>query len=242
MAKSLSKFKAFIYYVLAESPVASLLGRMLWSPVPTWHGPFYASRNCRANTKSTLLFGLYELAERKLIQRHLPPDHDCVELGASMGVVSRCIARRLGPGRSLLMVEPAPDNFEVLQLNTKHVSFKELDVHLINRALSYASDVVHLDTSAGSLGGRVSEGDLGHSVAVESVRLDALVPEPPYSIVMDVEGAEFELMRHADLRGCCCLIVELHGDTDANQEFVRWVDSEGLRMVERKHQVWCFVR
>ena len=57
----------------------------------------------------TLVFwGIYETAELRLIERHLPRDIDVIELGGSIGVIAAQIAGHLIPGTRLISVEANP--------------------------------------------------------------------------------------------------------------------------------------
>lgn len=53
-----------------------------------------------------LMRGGYERAERKLISRLIRPGDAVIELGASLGIISTMLARKVGPGGSVVSVEP----------------------------------------------------------------------------------------------------------------------------------------
>ena len=66
---------------------------------------------------NALLRGKYESEEAALIAKHLPADLPVIELGGSLGVVSRLIRSRLAPGTRHLVVEANPDLIEACSRN-----------------------------------------------------------------------------------------------------------------------------
>jgi len=56
-------------------------------------------------TRRRLMRGSYETAERELVQQHIKPGDQVLELGASAGVVTCFLSRQIGPKGRLVCVE-----------------------------------------------------------------------------------------------------------------------------------------
>ena len=67
--------------------------------------------------KSTLWFGLHELEERALLDRHLPCDLPLVELGGGLGVVACLSNRKLARPEQHIVVEALPSMAALLERN-----------------------------------------------------------------------------------------------------------------------------
>jgi len=75
-------------------------------------------RKARADTITAIVYGVYEYPERVLIGRWLPTDMDCVELGCSIGDISRVVLSKLEPDYLLVAVEASQELLDLAE--TKH--------------------------------------------------------------------------------------------------------------------------
>ncbi|MCV0397599.1 MAG: hypothetical protein K5872_20515 [Rhizobiaceae bacterium] len=66
---------------------------------------------------NALIRGKYERDEAALILKHLPSDQPVIELGGSLGVVSKLAASRLAPGTPHLIVEANEDLLPACRAN-----------------------------------------------------------------------------------------------------------------------------
>ena len=169
-----------------------------WPAEVTVDGARIRIRDSRlsASARRRLMSGGYESAERALVRCVVPPGARVVELGASAGVLSSILGRRVGPGGALLCVEPdaslAGEFRAQLALNGLEATL----VHALGCPLWAATTPpewagLGFDGGTGSsLDGRARAG-AGGSVPWRTLRelCEANAFEPD-TLVIDVEGGE----------------------------------------------------
>lgn len=224
--------------VLCSAPVGRVVGRVL--------GHRFRSGDCRIatdtrlvgpRTEAALFWGLYESAELRFVRQHLRRDLDVVELGASIGVVSSCIARKLEPGRRLVCVEANPGLLGLLAENLR-ANAPTRDVSLRHGAIAYdrppGSDVP-LALGETNVASRLAGSQGGPSTRIAQVpalTLGQVLRDEcygRYTLVSDVEGAEAEILLRdgAALRTCAQILIELH-DTQVGGRQLGIADLLGL--------------
>ena len=189
------------------------IGRVFNQRVPS-RGLRIDTRELAPSIKSQLLFRTYESAEIRAVQRHLRPDLEVIELGASVGVLSCHIRRTLEPRRHLYCVEAnefaakmIPVNLELNGLNHNVVVF--------HAAIAYGSGHGQFQPGETTISGRVTEGLPSASVSVPTVTLSTLIRDfsiGEYALVCDIEGSEWEMIAEeiSAFRDCAQIIIELH--------------------------------
>lgn len=196
--------------------------------------------------------GKYEQDERRAIERHMPADLPVIELGGSLGIISRFIASRLADTTAHVVVEANPDLVAICEANARRAA-RSGPVTLVHKALSYDGPRVAFLASDDFLSNRIASGSPGHAVEVETCALPELVAlagaEDGYCLIADIEGAEFDLFRHdrEALAGCRIAIVEIHpaifeDDDRTEAEFWELVSAAGMRQVERTANVCVLKR
>jgi FkbM family methyltransferase len=163
---------------------------------------------------ASIFFNLYERAERHFVERTLPVDLDVVELGGSLGVVTRTILRKLEPTRRLVTVEADPRLAK--GLSTALASFCDSGRLIIeNAAVDYDSSAqqTRFSPSESNLGG--SLGDTRRSVEVTRTTLSDLLSRhqiDAFSLVCDIEGAEAGLLFQDGeaMARCRNVVIETH--------------------------------
>lgn len=187
--------------------------------------------------KASLFWGFYESAEIRFVQRHLPVDLDVVELGASLGVVSSHIARRLGPGRRLICVEP---NAALRPLAERNVSLNAKGIALtqVTGAVAYDAPTVRFAVARRNIDSQIAD-DLD-GVEVPAVQLGRLLAEQgvgDFTLVSDIEGAEAAVLAEDGpaLARCRLIIAELHATAHAG------CDVSVVALVARLHQLGFIV-
>lgn len=244
----LQRFRGWVYRVLTRGAFAQCVGRLFrknripkigyFITVPASSGP---------EIKSSIFFGMYEFAERKLIKKFLPPNLDCVELGASIGVVSREILQIIGKDKRLIAVEAMPDLCEILKTNINSQNL-ENRARIVQGAIAYGSDFIDFRIgSEHNAGGVAKENDDVEAVRVPTTSLTTIVGDlagKPYSLVMDIEGAEHDLIKNCRgaLGACQYIIAEVHGSDRDTSEFVEEIQRIGFNVAASKHTVWVFSR
>jgi FkbM family methyltransferase len=162
--------------------------------------------------KASLYWGFYESAEIRFVQRYLPADLDVVELGASIGVVSAHIARRLAKGRRLLCVEPNPGLHGLVERNVG-LNASGVALRMVHGAVAYGGSSVRFAVARKNIDSRIAVD--GDGVHVPAVRLGALLQQEglgDYALVSDIEGGEAALLAEdgGALARCRLVIAELH--------------------------------
>jgi FkbM family methyltransferase len=176
----------------------------------------------------------YELPERQLILKHLPPDSRVLELGGCIGVVSCLVNSLLTDRRAHVVVEANPFLIPFLERN-RDVNGAEFSVEhcVVTRAteavLSLAAD---MDSS--------KAGDHGLAVPTRTCEnIEARYQLSFDTLVMDIEGAESEFIKENKLlfHKIKLIVVEFHPSIigAAETEALRKVLVEyGLTKVDQK--------
>jgi len=99
------------------------------------------------------------------------------------------------------------------------------------------------------IGNRISDDQQSESVSVQTMNLTRLCEGlERYSLIMDIEGAEFDILRNdaAALSGCELAIIEVHPQHFSDQDgytvadFVALVQDAGMQHVETIDDVLAF--
>ncbi len=123
----------------------------------------------------------------------------CVfDAGANIGYYTLLAARAVGPSGRVYAFEPEPGNYSLLSRNVAENGFT--NVQLLNAAVSDRAGTARLHLDLANLGAHSFEAGSvptpsGHSVEVETVRLDDFVQEARafeagVLVKVDVQGAE----------------------------------------------------
>jgi FkbM family methyltransferase len=159
--------------------------------------------------------GVYDLPLTEALWRLIEPGELVVDVGANLGYVSSLMARKVGPGGTLLCFEPHPDLFAELQANIGHwkselgsafPTLRSFAAALSDSHQSTANLVVPADFASNAglsyLGRPKSSTD--RSIPVKVCRLDEVIDA--YTNVgvlkIDTEGHEESV-----LKGCIGMLV-----------------------------------
>ncbi|TDX88135.1 FkbM family methyltransferase [Neorhizobium sp. R1-B] len=150
----------------------------------------------------------YEDTERNILLQVLKPGTKVVEIGTGMGFIALLASKICGP-HNVVTFEANPkveslirDNFALNNMSpTLHMRAVTKD----GRDLSFHAADSIIASSA------FDRGVPGERVLVKSEPFDAVLNAlNPDVLIMDVEGAEYELLRTEDLKSITDIIVELH--------------------------------
>lgn len=221
-------------------------------PVFDYHGlPVTVSREAGLSAMNALLKGKYERDEAALIVRHLPPDLPVIELGGSLGVVSRLIRSRLKPDTPHVVVEANADLIETCTMNAQAGAAPGATT-VIEAALHHGGPVARFRIGGDIHSNAVDRGDGGGVVReVPAVTLAELVNRlgspGAFALVCDIEGAEFEMFEKDGeaLSRAAVAIVELHPRAYASAgtheaDLIAAARRAGLAPVERSADVVVF--
>jgi FkbM family methyltransferase len=169
------------------------------------------------NVTKGLRDGSYEGPERRMIAKWLAKDLPVVELGGSYGIISHCIRKHIAADQRLVIVEANPTLLPVCAANVGLAGSAPC-TRIIGAAIAYGDGpTVRFAVSEGMHDSRLaSDRDMDHVVEVPAITLGSLLRTEaiagPYSLVCDIEGAEFDVLLHdkAALANCVCIVLELH--------------------------------
>lgn len=176
-----------------------------------------------------------------MIKKHLIPSIPCIEFGASIGYISNVILSKIESTKSIVLVEASPENITALEANVG----SNRRVEVVNSAISYNGNSVLFSVGKNNLSGKILDlsGSSKNSIQVRALKLCEIpLSESRYSLVMDIEGAEYELIGDESIQNCMCIIAELHGVKEQKQAFINYLDLIGLKLVDEKHSVYVFKR
>lgn len=189
------------------------------------HGPGYRYHGLSVDIpdemafafKRQLMQGEYEEPERRLVDRYLDPAVPAIELGGSLGILSAYVGHKLAPSTPYRVIEANPHIVEICRNNANR-SRQGQPVEVVNAAVAYGSDTVSFAASPNVHISRVASGTSQGNVTVPATTLarevDTLSGGGPYSLVMDIEGMEWDVFENEPevLSRCAVAIVEFHPD------------------------------
>ncbi|MCI0539114.1 MAG: FkbM family methyltransferase [Verrucomicrobiales bacterium] len=138
--------------------------------------------------------GTYELRKQRRLSAEISPGQVVYDIGANVGFYTMLAAVRVGRTGRVFAFEPAPANLELLG---RHIALNRLEqARVFPCALGAATGTSSFETSNNSFEGRLAPtGTL--TVGVET--LDHLLAggeiAPAHVVKVDVEGAEFDVLR-----------------------------------------------
>jgi FkbM family methyltransferase len=151
--------------------------------------------------------GNYEFAERKLLLSILQADDRVLEVGAGIGVLGLIAARVCG-ARNVLSYEPNPKTIPLIKANH---TLNNLYPGVREKAITAEGGSITFFRTENIISSSLIECDLSEAITVGSDRInDAIAEFRPTVLVMDVEGAEVDLLPAADLSTLRALVIETH--------------------------------
>ena len=182
---------------------------------------------------ATYWFDDYEAPEREFCARFIRPTDRVCELGGCLGIVSMIINRRLISPELHLVVEANPFLIPFLEKNRQR---NQGHFRVLHAAVGDGSPL-SLDVSKGVLTStQASGGALARTEKVPGCTLESLCSQNgPFDVlVMDVEGAEQQVLRGEAWRLMRLIIVEWHPTLigqDVFQQGQEALRSAGFRCV-----------
>jgi FkbM family methyltransferase len=239
-------FRGFAYWLLTKGPLGTITGTLLRGRAFDRLGPVATPQGAKADTISAIIYGIYEYPERLLVSRWLPSDIDCVELGCSIGVISRVILSKLKPPCRLIAVEASRDLLGLTRKNIESAGFVSRFT-TIHRAVHYEEESVAFANHTDHIRGQVARSGHNNGMETPCVTLKQIIQGNNvgiFSLVMDIEGSEFDLVAKdsESLAACQAIITELHGSEDAIDDLADKLRSCGFTLAEAKHSVFAFIR
>ena len=184
----------------------SILGRILRLPLrlipknwimPIIQGQLRGKKWIVGSGEHGYWLGSYEMNKRLAFEKMIQPGFVVYDIGANVGYFTLLAAVLTGEKGQVYAFEPLPRNIEFLK---KHISLNNLsNVEVIQAAVSDHSGEALFEFGASTAMGHLSPtGDL----RIKMVSLDRMIANgnlfAPDVIKIDVEGAEYEVLRGAE--------------------------------------------
>ena len=207
--------------------------------------------DCSFNIKYALIRKKYESNERRLILKYIEPSLPVIELGGSLGIVSKLISSILDNKAKHIIVEANPNIIDACKINAlierrKHSTF------IVNRAIAYGREKVNFYISDNEVCSKIVN-DGSHNSEIETTNLSKLVKKyidnTEYVLVMDIEGGEVDVFINDNevLKKCSFAIVEIHPEIFLKRKlsinnFFDLVKKTGLNLIDSDGDVYVFSR
>ena len=160
------------------------------------------------NVSTAIIKGSYELPERQLVRATIRNGDRVIEVGSGVGVVGLLCNKLAGAG-NVLSFEA---NSTLASIIAANYALNNITPRIRLRAVTIDGAPISFYRNSNIISSSVFDRGLeAENVTVESEALDQVLNEERADVlVMDVEGAEIELLTTADLSGVREIIVELH--------------------------------
>lgn len=237
---------------LLAGPLAGRILRRFHGRTIAHRGAMITIANPRVEdrTVAQLFWRIYERAEADQIAKYLPANMDVIELGASAGVNTVNIARVLDKARRLIACEADPDLCELARENLKLNKLDER-VEVIHAAVAYDTSSVQFARGNSSLAGRIAGSNCEEHLSVPAITVSELAQKgglDKFNLVMDIEGAEWEVITSdLALDKCERIIAELH-ETKRREldisvhDLVSVLQGRGFSVLNRDGACYVFAR
>jgi FkbM family methyltransferase len=192
--------------------------------------------------------GHYEGTEVEMACGLVRPGDCVLELGAGLGVVSASIRHKTDAGR-IVCFEANPRLIPYIQ--RVHALSDAAGIELRNAVVLPAPDSdtiafhLHEDMWASALSDAAADNAV-ETVLVATERLSDVFSEiAPDVLVMDIEGAETDILEAEDLGSVKRMVVELHPDRYGPSGLSRAlaaIDMHGFKHTEHNRTVYAFQR
>lgn len=194
----------------------------------------------------------YEAAERDLIKTHMRSDLPVIELGGCLGLVSVFISDHLDIEVDHIIVEANPALIDACRKNAT-TERRRPQTDIIHNAIAYDAAHVQFHASSNAHSSRLGDADRPGNIRVPACTLSNVVgkltSESDYTLVCDIEGAEFDMFAkdQTALQSCALALVEVHPDVFESQgrtlkQFLEHVRDAGFRQIDRVDNVYAFER
>jgi tetratricopeptide (TPR) repeat protein len=177
--------------------------------------------------------GVYEAAERDILEALLAPGDRLLELGAGCGYLATVAAKKLGSG-SVVTVEADPEMAPTIQ---KTFEVNEVSPLLIVGAVGKDSSPKTVERAPDFWSTKTRPGGETPGLAFGAL----LRAHSPTVLAIDIEGGEAELCGEALPEGVRAVLIEAHGQ-QLDDDVTRWLVSEGYRVTRAEKRTLLFQR
>lgn len=152
-----------------------------------------------------------------------------IDCGSNIGLAILYLTRQY-PDARIIAFEPDSANFSFLQKNIAANNLVNVELH---KEAVWKEDTTLQFASEGTLGSRINQDGAGQdTISVKATRLKNLLDRPVDFLKMDIEGAEYEVLKDCadSLRHVDNLFIEFHGYFNKMHEL-----TEILQIVQDNH-------
>ena len=178
------------------------------------HHPLFGKRFCYINGYD-FLHSLHEIFLDQVYKIDLGEKPVIIDCGANIGL-SLLYFKRKHPDAHVIAFEPDNTNYDLISNNIKTYGLSNVDLR--KEAVWSKNEVLHFK-SVNSLGSMITKEMGNDTYEVKAVRLKDILPEKVGLLKMDIEGAEYEVIK--DIEDSLCnidnMFIEYHGSFD-NQD------------------------
>jgi FkbM family methyltransferase len=169
-------------------------------PAPGMPGKFlYVRAEDGGVAHQLIMYREYEPYESKLVREYLKPGMTVYNIGANLGYYALLASECVGPSGEVLAFEPALENLELLRRTVAEDGCT--NVEIFPMAVSEEAGVANLAISTTNSGDhRLTEIEGRNHIEVNVTSVDAFMVgghPGPDAIIMDVQGAELDVLRGA---------------------------------------------
>ncbi len=233
---------------LRTEGIAALLERLdgpLILRLPTFDLKIEISADTSPHSAYLLSVDDYEMADLVLMQRHIRHEDTVMVAGGGLGVTAALAAKLTSPNPIIIVEANAalhPQIARQVEINAGQASLS--GKALVGDMHDHPTGTMGFSLDTNIWYSRISEAP--EAVQVEVTDLNELCKaHAPNVILMDIEGAERDILTRT-LPACIQkLIVEIHTPDFDGAETARIVSGlaeQGLRMVDQLALVWVFIR
>jgi FkbM family methyltransferase len=169
-------------------------------PVPEMAGRFmYVRAEDGGVAHQLLMYHHYEPYESEIVSKHLKPGMTVYNIGANLGYYTLLASERVGPQGKVFAFEPAPENFALLQRTVSENGLSNVELFPIAVGAVKGSATLSLSTT-NSGDHQLQTVASRDRIIVEVTSIGSFIAEghaAPDAIIMDVQGAEFDVLRGA---------------------------------------------
>lgn len=189
-------------------------------------------------------FKYYELNERNLVKKYIEKNDKVLELGGSIGVVS-CYCNRILDHKQHVVLEPNPQVIPYLKGNKELNSCK---FAIEQKVISQSEDEIQFNQYDNYLSSSLIDKKLsGTKITVQTTSIESL--KEKYStifdtLIMDIEGGEYDFIIQNNLDDFKKLIIEFHPSTLSQNQLDKCREkliqnSFFLKEVLQNVEYWC---
>lgn len=207
-----------------------------------WQHRHFAPPDIDPKIYASIFWGFYENAERSLLDMHLNSDTLVVELGSSLGIVSKHVLSKLNKGALYYAVEMNPILIETIQKNTSLITRnKFIDFKILNNAISYQNDIVPIILSKNTTESKITSDSIPHTLTIKSIKLNQITSQIPpnhthKTLICDIEGAEIQIIKEDKnaIKKFNDIFIEIH---DTSYKNITYKKEEILEILTKEYKL-----